>query len=243
MNPLHSGEPAGTDHIIERQMLLRSARDRAAHEHPPDNATSPLRFVTISRQAGSFGELIAEDLAGRLGWRIYDREIVETISRDSHTRESLVQQLDEKSQTLFHDTVKRLFGMAEGGSLGVETYHLLLVKTLVSLGTHGQAILVGRGANFALRGQPGLHVRIVASPKVRQERLAAIWKLDNRDANRRMLRLDEERRAFILRHYKLDPDDPRHYDAVYNTDTLAPERITASILAALGFPKTGLGGC
>jgi hypothetical protein len=240
MNPLHSGERAGTDQIIERQMLLRSARDRAAHEYPLASAATKFRFVTISRQVGSFGELIAEDLAERLGWRIYDREIVETISRDSHTRESLVQQLDEKSQTLFHDTVKRLFGMAEGGSLGVEAYHILLVKTLLSLGTHGRAILVGRGANFALQGQPGLHVRIVASLKVRQERLAAFWKVDEREASRRMLRLDEERRAFVRRHYKQDPDDPRHYDAVYNTDTLSHERITAAILATMDFPKPSL---
>lgn len=229
MKPIQPGEPYGAAHLIERQMLLSSVRQKAVQESPTVDPVRGFRFVTISRYVGSLGDSIASALASHLGWHVYDREIVDYIARNSHVRQSLVEELDERARSLVGDTVQRFLEMIQGVSFGVEDYHESLYKTLVSLGARGKAILVGRGANFVLRGHPGLHLGILASPEVRVERLCRIWNTSPDEARRRMRQCDSERRNFIHHHFKRDPDDPTSYDLVFNTDRLSLEQVVDSV--------------
>jgi len=237
MSSSKSGESYGAEHLIERQMLLWNVRQKA---HPPSPATEPAltyRFVTISRDIGSLGDDIARRLSERLGWKVYDREIVDCISEDRGVRLTQVDHLDERDQNLLEDTVQRLLGMAGGGALGQEEYHEALVRTVVSLAGEGEAILVGRGANFVLNGQPGLHIRVIAASEVRARRLSERWQVSLEDARRRMHQVDEERRSFIKHHFKQDVANPRCYDLVVNTTQISPDQAVEVILASMGLLK------
>ncbi|NWG12164.1 MAG: cytidylate kinase family protein, partial [Acidobacteria bacterium] len=102
------------------------------------------------------------------------------------------------------------------------------------LAGQGSAILVGRGANFALYGEKGgLHLRIVASDGLRLERLRQRWNLSLSEALRRMREIDAERSNFIRHHFKHDIEDPRFYDLILNTDYLSPQQAVAAILAVV----------
>jgi cytidylate kinase len=185
MHSTGSGETYRNAYLAERQMLLHDVREKAFPQSPTEKTDLCYRFLTISRVAGSLGDLVAEELARRLGWHVYDKEIVNAIAENSHVRQSFVEELDERSLSLVHDTVQRLLRMAEGDSFGIEEYHEALVKTLAVLAARGSAILVGRGANFALRGgSDGLHVRITADMDVRIQRLSEKWKVASEDARR-----------------------------------------------------------
>jgi hypothetical protein len=234
MQPSQSGQPYGTVHIVERQMLLHDTLDKAAQ---PRRAIQPklrYRFITMSREWGSLGDAIAQDLAARIGWSVYDKEIVDYIAENSHVRQHLVQQLDERDQTLVHETIQRFLGMVEGGSFGIAEYRESLLKTLAYLGTRGQCIIVGRGANFALRSESGgLHMRIVASPAVRVERLCMRWHVPPEEARWRMEETDLQRRNFIRHHFRQNIDDPRAYDLTYCTDHLTPEQIADSLMGVI----------
>ena len=166
-----------TARITERQMRLWNALHSVEHEHV---RSIPHRFITISRDEGTLGDEIAQTLAQRLGWRVYDKEIVNHIAINSHVREELVRQLDERSKELNRetilDTILHSLRLPDSSIFGTEEYHESLLKTLATLATHGDAILVGRGANFALRhSEHGLHVRTVGSPEVRIGRLSKSW--------------------------------------------------------------------
>ncbi|HYK88368.1 MAG TPA: cytidylate kinase-like family protein [Acidobacteriota bacterium] len=235
MLPTKSGDDYGTALLAERQMLLRTVRDRALHEISAARATNPgYRFITISRRRGSLGDAIAHDLARRLGWQVFDREIVDHIALHSNVRQTLVEQLDERAQNLIHESVQRLLNMAAGASFGAEEYRDALLKALAFVAGRGDAILVGRGANFALRSESGgFHIRIVASPEVRIRRLMQRWQISLADARQRIDQMDSERRNFVRHHFKQDIDDFRHYDAVFNTDNLTARQVADSIMAML----------
>jgi len=237
MLPTKSGDAYGSAQLAERQMLLRNVRDRALHESPPIETSLRYRFITVSRKIGSLGDAVVQDLAVHLGWRVFDREIVEHIAQHSHVRQSLVEQLDERSQNLIHETVQRLLTMAAGASFGAEEYHEALLKTFAYMVARGEAILVGRGANFALREETrGLHVRIIASPEVRARRLMQRSGIPALEARQRIEQMDTERRNFVRHHFKQDIDDLRHYDVVFNTDILTARQISDSILGMIGPP-------
>ena len=238
MLPARSGKAQGPAQIAERQILLRDARDRALLETPTADASSlRFRFTTISRKRGSLGDAVARQLADDLGWKVFDKEIVDQVAHFSHVRQSIVEQVDERSENLVRETVQRILTMAAGASFGAEEYHEALLKTLANTAARGSAILVGRGANFALRKEPGgLHVRIVASPEVRVRRLMERWQVPAKEARRRMEQMDLERRNFVRHHFKQDIDDLSQYDVVFSTDSLTARQVADAILGILGVP-------
>ncbi len=238
MNQESSWTAAGRDQIIERQMLLWHARRKAARDKRILESQRGYRFITIARDEGSFGDDVAHGLGERLGWHVFDSEIVDYIAKHSGVRETLVEELDERSQGLISDAILRLLRMSEGISFGVQEYHTSLMKTLAFLSTQGESILVGRGANFALRDEPrGLHVRLFASPEIRVRRLTRQWQVSEAEARRRMEELDKERLKFTRRHYKVDPAKLRFCDMVFVTDYLSVDTVVESVIAAMEFAR------
>jgi cytidylate kinase len=230
-------ELPGNALLAERQMLFRNIREKAGHGVAQAEPQLRFRFLTISRKQGSLGDEIACELAARLAWHLFDREIVDHIARNSHIHQSLVQQLDEKSQSLLHDTVRRILTMAEGHSFGVEDYRSALFKTLAYLAAGGDAVLVGRGANFALQGEDGgLHIRVVASPELCAERLSRQMQVTTAEARRLVHEADRERHHFVRTHFHQDIEDSRFYHLLFNTDSLTIPDVVEAILAIIRLP-------
>jgi len=224
---------------VEKQLRSWNAKREAAREKLKKG--SGFRFLTIARDEGSLGNEIAQDLARLLEWHVFDKEIVTFIAKNSHVREIVVRQLDQKSQSLIGDAISRLLRMPEFASFGTDEYREALLRTLVSLAAHGSAILMGRGANFVLReNEQGLKLRVTASPEVRSERLSKTWQVTPEEAHHRMETDDEERRKFIRHYFRRDFDDLDFYDIVYNTDRLSADRIASSILAFMTPPATSM---
>jgi cytidylate kinase len=243
MQSSQSGQPYDAVLIIERQMLLHDALEKAMQPRAPAQLNLKYCFLTISRDTGSMGDAIAEGLAKRLGWSVFDKEVVDYIARNSHVRQHLVQQLDEKARNIVHETIQRFLRMAEGGSFGIAEYRESLLKTLAYLATRGGSIIVGRGSNFALRGEKGgLHLRIVASARARAERLCMRWHISPEEARWRMDEIDAERRNFIRHHFKMSIDDPCAYDLVFNTDCLTPTQVVDSVMGITGMASSSAEG-
>ena len=215
-------------HLVERQMLFYEERRKLIRQHTAEPA-GPYHFITISREIGALGDAVASETAKRLKWIVYDKEIVDYIAANGKVRHSLVDQLDEKTQSLIYDSVDGLLRILQGKSFSIEEYHVALIKTLATLAAQGHAILLGHGGAFVLQGQPGLHVRITASLPVRIRRLSKKWNTPDEKTRKTVLKIDAERREFIHRHFNQDKDDIRFYHLVFNTDYLTVDRIVAAI--------------
>ncbi len=234
MNSLGRGAGNVAGHIIERQMRLLNALRKEPKVAPEQVPERGYRFLTVTRDEGSLGDEIIQELARRLSWKVFDKEIVNFIAENSHVREDLVRQLDWKTQSLVEDTILRFLRMPENKSFGCEEYHAALLRTLAYLAAEGSAIILGRGSNVALREEAsGLHVRVTASPQIRLQRLCKEWQTTLDDARRRMEVRDRQRRDFVRHHFKQDLDNPRFYDLIYNTDRLSANEVTASIFKVI----------
>ncbi len=235
-----SGGLPVTGHLAERQMLLRHIRDKVAISTPARMRGYRFRFITISRQCGSLGDEIAESLGASLNWHVFDREIVDQIAHNSHVRQSLVEHLDAESQNLVQDTIRRVLTLAEGNSFGVEEYRLALLKTFGYIATRGEAILLGRGANIALRNtEGGFHLRFIASAGVRAERLAQRWQVPLAEAHRRMQEVDKERTHFVRNYFKQNAEDDGLYDLVVNTTFISVADVVRAMTSMIRLPAAG----
>jgi len=219
-----------TTRISERQMRLWNALHPPEHWVEENARKSPYRFMTLSRDDGSLGNEIAASLANRLGWHVFDREIVNYIAENNHVREDLVRQLDEKSQGLVHEAILRLLRMPESARLGSGEYHESLLKTLAAVAARGDSVLVGRGANFALRWlNDGLHVRITGSFDIRLSRECARLQLPIDKVRTDLAARDADRRQFIRHNFRKDFDDSKQYDIIFNTDNLSVDQVVNAI--------------
>jgi cytidylate kinase len=103
-----------------------------------------------------------------------------------------------------------------------------------TIGKHGRAVVVGRGANFILPPEQRFRVRITASQRLRVENVARHFNLSPDEAKRRVIKTESNRKAFIRKYFNADIADPTNYDLVINTDKLSVGNAVDLIGAALG---------
>ena len=108
------------------------------------------------------------------------------------------------------------------------------MNVIGTIGKHGRAIIVGRGANFILPPEQRFRVRITAPQKFRIQNVARDFNLSAEEAKRRIIKTESNRKAFIRKYFNADIADPNNYDIVINTSTLSIDSVTDMIAAALG---------
>lgn len=211
------------DEQIKRSQMLQRAAGRITEGTPP-----PGPVITISRQLGSGGTLIARRLAEQLGWGLWDKELVDAIAKDASVSRRIVESFDEKTVSEIDVLARTLTGEPEVGGF---LYRRHLVRTLLSIARHGNAIILGRGANFLL--PKALNIRIVACEQTRVKRVMGEEDLSREQALERIRNSDHERQTFVRNIYGRDVNDPLAYDLVIASDSFTEDSIIAIILAAL----------
>lgn len=189
----------------------------------------PGPVITISRQLGSGGRLVAGRLSERLGWSLWDKDLVDAIAQNADVSRRIVEDFDEKTISEIDVLVRTLAGEYEVGGF---YYGHHLAKAILAVARHGKAIILGRGANFLLTG--ALNVRIVASEGLRIENLIEYGELSHEESTARIRESDKERSEFIRRLYGKNIEDPLAYDLVITLDDFELEGTVEIILAALG---------
>jgi cytidylate kinase len=109
-----------------------------------------------------------------------------------------------------------------------------LMNAIGTIGKHGRAVIVGRGANFILPPEKRFSVRIVAPQAWRINRVAKEFEISAEDAKRRVMRTESDRRAFIRKYFNADIADPTNYDLTINTAVLSVDDAVKVISSALG---------
>ncbi len=210
---------------------LRHWRRRPAERPnlPPGKPIPPPWTVTISRQCGSRGEAVAQEVGTRLDWPVYDRKLLEKIAETTDLRTELIESVDEKHIHWLADCLEALTGRptVAGRYIG----HL--GKVLLSLGAHGQCVIVGRGASMVLPPGTTLRVRVVAPLAERIFNTRDQLELTHREATRYVKRVDYEQTCFVKRIFHADPNDVHHYDLVINTSRFSNVACAELIVDAL----------
>ncbi len=225
------------DKLTFKQVSLWEARKKLQRQGTKEEFKEPYEcgYITISREAGSLGNAVAERLAEKLGWQVFDKEIVEYIATTAHVRKSVIESFDEKKQDEIKTWVQAII---DSNTLSPDRYLGHLMSVIFAIAEHGRAIILGRGANFILDPKKGLRVKIAAPHELRLVQLMHEMNLTRKEAQRYLAAHDNQRLAYIRRYFHRDADDPLFYDLVINTEFMPLQAVVDTIIAAL---KTKLG--
>lgn len=191
-----------------------------------------LPVITVSREPGSGGRIIATQLGKKLGFDVFHQEIINEMAESAQVNTQVLHTLDEKGISVLEDWITSLVNTRH---LWPDQYLRHLMKVIGTVGKHGNAIIVGRGANFVLPPQGRTRVRIVAPLEARVENVSRNFNVSAENARQRIIRTESERRAFIRKYFNTDITDPINYDLVLNTETLSVEAAADAIKSTLKF--------
>ncbi len=203
-------------------------------EHKLQHRGQNLPVITISREFGAKGAAIASILEKRLGFKVWDKEILEVISEKLGSNVDFIKSLDEKTQSTVQDTI---FGFLNQKGTNLN-YLIYLVRALEAIEKYGSAIIVGRGGNFVCNQKRTFNVRVVAPLITRIDRISESDGISKEEARAIVLKKDEDRATFTRKNFNKEIDYAPAYDLVLNTGTLSLQ--SAADLIVLGYrEKTG----
>src|SRR5262245_53445119 len=154
-----------------------------AEKQQSDEVCTMIRIITIEREFGSGGAVIAEKVARRLGWKLWDQLLTDEIARRMDCARSLVEEHEEHRDSATYRLFKAFMRGSYEGSLNAPRLKMVDTdcvrevarKILKEVAETGNAVIVGRGSAYTLTDRPdAFHVFIYApfEDKVRRLRAA-----------------------------------------------------------------------
>jgi cytidylate kinase len=171
-----------------------------------------MRIITLSRQVGSYGDIVAALVARKLGMELVNREKVH-----------------EMAQTCDPDYSDACRAYeSEHGPGFIERFffnkppHTSLFQALTfEEASRGNVILIGRGAQIVLRDVPGVFkLRVVAPHAIRVKRIMERYAIPEGEATDYVRKYDSARRNLVTTVFDVDPSDWALYDMVLNTASI-----------------------
>src|SRR6266850_1501677 len=115
-------------------------------------AVTMIRIITIEREYGSGGGVVAEKVAAHLGWKLWDRLLTEEIARRLDCDCGAVEEHEERTDPAFYRLLKAFMRGSFEGSLNAarlkmvdtECVREVVQKLLPEIADSGDCVIVGR---------------------------------------------------------------------------------------------------
>jgi cytidylate kinase len=183
-----------------------------------------MAILTISREFGSGGREIGRGVVSEMGYAYLKREkFFEEIRMQGSKWEQWSKGFDEHSPSIWerYDWSFRGFGA-------------LSRSILLDYAARDNAVLMGRGGNFLLKGvRHALRIRVIAPIQERINRVMIRESVDYDTARWLIERTDYERAQFTMALFGKDWGDPKEYDAIFNTGVQPIEEIVHIVCEGL----------
>ncbi|MDD2557867.1 MAG: cytidylate kinase-like family protein [Desulfuromonadaceae bacterium] len=182
-----------------------------------------MSIVTISREMGSGGSIIANALADKLGYTLVDGDTILKEASKYGLSQEAIEKADEKPPAF----VESLDARAE-----IDFHHIQQI--ILEYALRGNVVIYGRGGQDILEGvESVLTTRIIAPFEFRVERWAEREWLDP-DLSRILVhKSDQQRDGFIKYYFDRDWNDPCNYDLIINTIKISEEMAVDLIIHAM----------
>jgi cytidylate kinase len=162
--------------------------------------------ITISREFGSGGRQIGEQLANELGIAFYDKSLIHLAVAKSGLDPMTIEKAEEEA------TSKFLFNLAIGGYVSAGIFSQVNVpisdqvffaqsRVVEEIAAQTSCVIIGRCANYILRDLPGCaRVFVYGETKDKLRRIVQEYGIAEGDAEGKMVKMDKGR-ANYYEHY------------------------------------------
>ena len=193
-----------------------------------DSASLPV--ITICIEPGSGGRLIAEELASRLDFQLFDKNILVTMANTAAVEKQSLDTIEQQRPSGVQDFITSLL---DKDYVYTGDYVSFLKQEVEIIGKIGRGVIVGRGANFILPPKDRFSVRIFAPREIRIRNVSYKNAVSLAEAKKRIKNREHRRKTFIRETFHEDIADIMHYDLIINTARMDVETAVESIIGAI----------
>jgi cytidylate kinase len=220
-----SENPESTLAIVDEPPRHGNQGDRAP---PPPAPSVPASLtITVSRETGSRGGTIAHRAAQKLGWPVYNQELLEYIAQEGAFRQGVA---ENQTPAAVQWTEQRLDILHREQNLSQHPSIVELARVVLALAAQGECVLIGRGAGCILPPESTLDVRIIAPLSDRIAYMSQRLRLSLEAAAEEVGQRDRQRAEFIATHFHRQHADIYQYDLILNSSHLG-EELCAELIA------------
>jgi cytidylate kinase len=198
------------------------------------------RIITVEREYGAGGSLVAAELARRRGWQLLDQQLTCEIAKIAAVEESAVACREEKCDPLLHRLAKvfwrgsyeRSLPIGDDKIFDADELFELAHRVIEKKAQEGNCVIVGRGAPYILRARTDtFHVFVYGSREKKIQRLVRL-KMKEKDAIEMVDTIDKERSAFVRKYFAAEWPCRRLYHLMLNSDG-GLEHVTNMVMATM----------
>jgi Cytidylate kinase-like family len=198
-----------------------------------------VNIITIEREYGCGGGDIAQLVANRLGWKLWDQRLTEEIARLANCPKAVVEAREERNDPLYYRLFKSFLRGSYEGSINAPKLNLVdsetILKTTRRVIEHaaekGNCVIVGRGSQQFLKNRPDtLRIFLYAPTEDKVRRLLGRGKSE-KDAEELVDTVDRERADFIQKYFDSEWPDRPIYHGMLNT--VIGEECVANMILSL----------
>jgi cytidylate kinase len=184
-----------------------------------------VRIVTLDREYGSGGGDIAEKLAARLGWKLWDQRLTDEIARRMDCDCGAVEEHEEKRDPAFYRLMKAFMRGSFEGSLNSRRLKMVdtdcvrevVLQILPEIANEGNSVIVGRGSAYYLGDRPdAFHIFVYAPFEERVRRLRSTGR-SQKEAVELAETVDRDRANFIKQYFDIEWPDRHRFHLMVNS--------------------------
>lgn len=203
--------------------------DQTAPAHDQKTATiqasRPGAIITISRQHGSQGKKIGELVAKQLNIPYYYKELTALAAAESGLDKEYIKKVNSNDGEQISE---ELYLTTSPAKYAIEAQDAVLKE----IAKQGSCVIVGRAADYVLRGQKQLlRVFIYAPKSIRVKNVMSMYGDDKKAATKNVERSDKNRADYYSLISGQKWGDPRNYDLCIDA-TLGKEKV-ADLICSL----------
>ena len=197
-----------------------------------------IKIITVEREYGCGGGEIAQLLANRLEWKLWDQALTEEIARLAECPKAVVLVREEKNDPLYYRLFKSFLRGSFEGSINAHKLKLVDSESILKITRHvvrrvageGNCVIVGRGAQHFLENRDDTLRVFLYAP--RQDKIRRVIGRGNteHEAEELVDRVDQERMDFIQRYFHVEWPTRHLYHLMLNT-SIGKETVVQTILA------------
>lgn len=200
----------------------------ASQKRIENGSTCKTTIITISRTMGSGARIVAQKVATDLGLSMWGKELLDYIIQEGDVSQRVAETFDEKAISEFEVFARAAFGDTELGSF---IYPKHLSHAIHAIAKLGNAIILGRGANFLL--PDALHIRIDASFGFRVKNMITFEGLSESQAEAKIRLSDKERLHYLAQTFGKEKVANAEYDITLWMDRFSNDGAAEIIKAAI----------
>lgn len=183
-------------------------------------------IITITRQYGSWGRIVARELGKAMGLPFYDDELIELAAKESSFDPKLFREAENATASnSFLYAINRLGGTAFSSPVSDQMFTATASVIRRIAETH-PAIVVGRCADYILRDYTQtVDIFIMADLEVRKRRIMDLLTLTESRAEAYIKKMDKSQASYYNFYSDMKWDKLDRYDLILNTTGLEMEQI------------------